>query len=118
MKNISVIKNDAALKVLDDLSGEITAALGNDLKEIILYGSYARNEQTEESDMDIVVLIDGDAPNIAGARRKLSTIKVDLSLKYDLVISILIKKYRQYLKHRDFVPFYSTLYNEGISVYG
>lgn len=118
MKNISAIKNTFTLQVVEDIKREISAAMGDELKEIILYGSYARNDQTDDSDIDIVVLLDGDISNKPAIREKLADIKVDLSLKYDVVISIIIKKYNQYLKNRDFVPFYSNIYNEGVEIYG
>ena len=118
MKKISVIKNKFTLQVVEDIKREISASLGNELKEIILYGSYARDEQTDESDIDIVVLLDGDVLDMSGIRQKLADIKVDLSLKYDVVISIIIKKYNHYLRNRDFVPFYSTIDKEGVELYG
>ncbi|MCX6579549.1 MAG: nucleotidyltransferase domain-containing protein [Candidatus Aminicenantes bacterium] len=117
MKNISVLKNAAVLNILEDIRAEITASLGAVVKEIILYGSYARNEQTEFSDIDIAVLIDGERGNINAIRDKLADIKVDLSLKYDVVISIIVKKYRQYVTRKEFVPFYAVIEREGISLH-
>jgi predicted nucleotidyltransferase len=118
MKNISVIKNKSTLKILEDIKREITTSLGNVVKEIVLYGSYARDEQTRDSDIDIVVLLKERIPNRSSIREKLADIKVDLSLKYDVVISIIIKDYHQYTRFRDIVPFYSAIYNEGIALYG
>ena len=118
MKDISVIKNSATLVILEDIKKEITAALGAELKEIILYGSYARNRNDKDSDMDIIVFIDREAIDMAEIREKLSDIKVDLSLKYNVVISIIVKNYKQYKKHREIVPFYSNIYSEGVEIYG
>ncbi|MGD2089543.1 MAG: nucleotidyltransferase domain-containing protein [Candidatus Aminicenantes bacterium] len=118
MKNISVIRNKLTLKILEDIKREITASLGNDVKEIVLYGSYARSEETRDSDIDIVVLLNDKISNKSYIREKLADIKVDLSLKYDIVISILIKDYHQYVRLREVVPFYSALYNEGIEFHG
>ncbi len=118
MKNISAIKDDSTLAILEDIRREITTALGREVKEIVLYGSYARNEQNMDSDIDIVVFFDDAVTNRAEIRGKLTDIKVDLSLKYDAVISILLKDYRQYMDYRDTVPFYSHIYNEGIALYG
>lgn len=118
MKNISFIENNITLAIVDDITREISSALGDELKEIVLYGSCARNQQDKDSDIDIVVFVDNSVKNMAETRKKISGIKVDLSLKYDVVISIIIKDYRQYLSHREMIPFYSTIYNEGVALYG
>ena len=118
MKNISTIKDDSTLVILEDIKREITITLGEKVKEIVLYGSYARNEQNMDSDIDIVVFLDNAVTNKAEIRKKLTDIKVDLSLKYDVVVSILLKDYRQYMDYRDIVPFYSHIYNEGVALYG
>ena len=118
MKSISVIKNKLTLKILANIKKEITNSLGNVVKEIVLYGSYARSEETRDSDIDIVVLLGNKLSNKSYIREKLADIKVDLSLKYDVVISILIKDYHQYVRLREVVPFYSGIYNEGIELHG
>ena len=41
------------------------------IKKIGIFGSYARNEQTEESDIDILVLFDENADNLFGKRSEL-----------------------------------------------
>lgn len=117
MKDIKTIRDTLTLKILDELSREISTSLGNELKQIVLYGSYARNEQSEESDIDIVVFWDGPRDRMLEIREKLSNIKVDLSLEYDVVISILLKEYRQYLTYKNVIPFYSNIDREGIALY-
>ena len=42
--------------ILMEFSQEIKQVLGDKLTKIILYGSYARGEQKENSDIDIMVL--------------------------------------------------------------
>lgn len=37
----------------------LKSVYGNRLKAVILYGSVARGTQTEDSDIDIMVLVDG-----------------------------------------------------------
>jgi predicted nucleotidyltransferase len=118
MKSISTVKNEAVLRILEEIKEEISMALGDAVKEIILYGSYARDEQTEFSDVDIAVLVDDDNMDMPAIKDKLGDIKVDLSLKYDVVISIIIKKYRQFIQKRESVPFYSVIHREGIALSG
>jgi len=117
MRNISMITNSTTRGILDDIRRESFCSLGDELKEIVLYGSYARNDQDQDSDIDIVAFVDCESIRLPEIRKKISEIKVDLSLKYDVVISIIIKNYRHYLNYREKVPFYSTIYNEGIPIH-
>ena len=42
------------------LSDAIREVYGNRLAQIVLYGSYARGSQTEESDLDIALFLEGE----------------------------------------------------------
>lgn len=45
--------------VLRDLEASLRSAFGGRLRDIQLFGSYARGDATEDSDVDVLVLIDG-----------------------------------------------------------
>ena len=42
--------------ILIDFSEEVRKILGKSLRKIILYGSYARGDYTENSDIDLMIL--------------------------------------------------------------
>ena len=58
MKQKHQIKDEKLLAILDDIERRGTESFGNKLKEIILFGSYATNRQTHESDLNIMFLFD------------------------------------------------------------
>jgi len=64
----------ALLKLVKDVVREIEPAA-----EIILYGSRSRNEETSESDWDLLILVDGDPAVAAGYYHSIA-LKVDGSL--------------------------------------
>ena len=45
--------------VLRDLQAALRLSFGARLRDLQLFGSYARGEATEDSDVDVLVLIDG-----------------------------------------------------------
>ena len=47
---------EAKRKIIMLFSREMKRILGENLKKVILYGSYARGDYTENSDIDIMVL--------------------------------------------------------------
>ena len=46
--------------VLQEVENASKQLYGDKLNKIILYGSYARGDNTEESDIDIMIILDGD----------------------------------------------------------
>ncbi len=44
--------------IINDFILETRKVLGNSIKKIILYGSYARGDYNKNSDIDIMLLID------------------------------------------------------------
>jgi len=95
-------------EMLKDLRG----IYGSLLFQAILYGSYARGDKTEESDVDIALLIEGrvdpemtEKMLVCVARRELECGKV-LS-----VVDIDSKKYSEW---SDTLPFYRNIKKEGI----
>lgn len=72
---------------------------------------------TEESDIDIMVLIDGTDQEMRMYDEKLSDVSTDLALKYLKVFSIIDVKYQEYMDWKTVSPFYRNVNEEGIVVY-
>ena len=114
-------KKTSALKIenlLHELSNYLEELFQDNLVKIILYGSYARNEAENESDIDIIVLTKLDLAMINKYAEKIDSIATNLSLKYDVVISILVKNSISYYKYSEVHPFYQNILKEGIEIYG
>lgn len=62
---------------------------GNELAELVLFGSYARGDQHEESDVDFAIVLHNPSTRSAAELVKTSPIASRLSLKYGLMISSL-----------------------------
>ena len=77
---------DNAKKLLNELKEGLKVVYGSRLKGLYLYGSYARGEQEEGSDFDILIVLDtfndyGDEIDRTGY------LASDLSLKYGISVS-------------------------------
>jgi predicted nucleotidyltransferase len=79
--------------VVNQIAKEYKAVLhelyGNELAELVLFGSYARGDQHEESDVDFAIVLNNPDTRTAGELVKTSPIASRLSLKYGLMISSL-----------------------------
>ena len=45
-------------KILKEIKRYLEEKYGDKIKKVILYGSYARGEATEDSDVDVLVVVD------------------------------------------------------------
>ena len=80
---------------------------------MILFGSYSRGDFTEESDIDIALLID-KMENISSERKKYLSAISRLSLKYDTVISVIPFDYMTFQSKR--TPLILNVTWEGIKI--
>jgi predicted nucleotidyltransferase len=73
--------------VLKPLRAEIQRLYGNRLKSIILYGSWARGEETEDSDIDLLVVLEGEVHPWTEIDRMIDVI-TEANLRHSVVISV------------------------------
>lgn len=111
------IKDQKLREILLEMSKLLRDVYGNRLKAVILFGSVARGTQTEGSDVDVMILVDGTDSELRQYDEKLSDISTDLALKYLLVFSIIDVKYQEYMEWRTISPFYKNVDKEGVVVY-
>ena len=87
---------------------------GNVLERIILYGSVARGTQTEESDVDIAVIVRKYTEDM---HDKMIDFTVDLELEYNKVLSVLLIDYDNFREWEDVLPFYKNMKKDGIMLW-
>jgi predicted nucleotidyltransferase len=84
------------------------------LFQVTIFGSRARGEADEESDLDLFVALKGDDPRgeIKEAARRIAC---DLTLEHGLLVSVFVAD-REFLeRHKDFA-FLKTVEEEGVSI--
>lgn len=99
------------------LAEEMRALLGEKLREVYLFGSYARGDFDEESDIDFLIVADVDEVEVSDCRRKINRIADRLSLESDVVISIFVVEKNKFERYRDALPLYKTISQEGVPVH-
>ncbi len=86
---------------------------GSRLRGLYLFGSYARGDGNEESDVDVAVVLDDFQSEWAEIQRT-SLLVSTLSLEYG--ISLVPVTIREWDWHHDDFPFYRNLRRDGIAV--
>ncbi len=107
-------------KVIEEFTEKTTQLIGNHLKKIILYGSYARGDFNKNSDIDIMILTDFTDKEIAEYRSKIAYIAYDIEYDndFDITISPLVKNVDKYNERINVIPFYINVQEEGVIISG
>jgi predicted nucleotidyltransferase len=98
--------------VLEKFKREIKRIAGDNLRRIILFGSYARDEAKKYSDIDIVLIFQKE-PSVE-AKNKISEMSNSLSLHYDVVIAEILLTQSEFQKYK--TPFLLNVKKEGIAL--
>lgn len=93
----------------------VRPVLGERLKSVILYGSYARKDFVVGSDIDIMLMVDNE--DLREYNDRLLKIEVDINLSNDVLIVPIAVSEEKLMKYKDAVPFYRNVINEGKVLY-
>lgn len=105
-------------EIIVELKENLQNILGDNLNKIILYGSYSRLDYSNESDIDFIVLTDSNNSELIDLNEKINSMVVNLSLKYNIVLSVILKNSSQFYSYTGLLPYYSNIVAQGITVYG
>lgn len=86
------------------------------LCEVILFGSYARGDYDDESDIDILIIADLTPEELCAYRGKLDSLSGDILYHYGMLVSIIEKDYETYNKYSQSLPFYKNIAKEGVKI--
>jgi len=107
MNNLMEKEKQAVKELVDELK----KLYGDNLSCVILYGSKARGDATEDSDIDILVVLK-KIHNFSSERKKVKEISWRLSYKYDLLLTVIIRSEQEYMQ-KD-TPLLMNIEKEGI----
>ena len=92
--------------------------LGERLDKVILFGSYARGDFDNESDVDIFVLADIPHSEANSWSNILDDRLADLWLDYDLLVCIHLTSKSMFDRYYQVMPYYQNVINEGVELHG
>jgi uncharacterized protein len=105
----------------DVISKIVQSLIGLNIYKIILFGSYARGTATEDSDIDLVVILDTDkfaktVDERLDRRRPISTALLEINYQFPMDIIVYSKGEFEFLdkKESDFIR---EIKNTGIEIY-
>ena len=111
--NLDLQINELSEKVLT----AIIDVLGNKLDKVILYGSYARGDYDNESDIDFFILADVPQDEAGKWRSHIRDRISGIDMEYDLFVSLHVTGCEVFYRFVDILPYYANVIRDGIKLY-
>ena len=102
--------------IIYKFSQEVKRLLGEKLTKVIVYGSYARGDYRDNSDVDIMILVKMTDEEIRTVKNDIYDLAFEVEMCTGIEISPVIKNEEQYEYWVDTLPFYRNVRDEGIVV--
>ncbi len=92
------------------------AFLGDLLDCVVLYGSYARGDYDDESDIDMMIRIHCSREQLNAYKQYFIKLASELSLQYGVEISLILADSMTYNRYKNHLPFYESIEREGVKI--
>jgi predicted nucleotidyltransferase len=115
---ITDLTSDVIEKVKSECVPMVKKALGDDLCNIIMYGSCARGDFNEDSDIDIALLTKCDRIEAQRYSYILAQVATELALKYFAIVNFVCLPKEEYNEKKEWYPYFKNIDCEGVILYG
>lgn len=102
--------------VLSETKDGLTRIFGDSLCDVLLYGSCARGEQDEESDIDVMALVNLPKTALSQYRRMVSDLSSSIDLRRDVLLSIKLQDMDSFQRYGKTLPYFQNVRREGVRV--
>lgn len=104
--------------ILLEFTRRVKRILGNKVTKAILYGSYARGDYRENSDVDVMILTTLTESEIEQKENEVYDLAFDFQMEYGIDISVIVKNEEHFNYWLGALPFYNNVQKEGVVING
>ncbi len=101
-------------EIMQQFAGRVRELLGNTLDSVIVYGSYARGDYSELSDIDVMILVTLSEEKIKKISDEISDMAFEYLMKFGVDISPVITNIDHFNYWVDNLPYYRNVRDEGV----
>ncbi len=96
---------------------DITKALRNDCRQIILYGSCARGDFNLDSDVDIAILTDSNREQVKKYSAQIADISAKIGINTTAVVNFICLPYAEFEEKKTWYPFFMNIEKDGVLLF-
>ena len=100
--------------IMQQFADRVRGLLGNTLDSVIVYGSYARGDYSELSDIDVMILVTLTEEKIKKISDEISDMAFEYLMKFGVDISPVITNIDHFNYWVDNLPYYRNVRDEGV----
>ena len=82
--------------------------------DVILFGSYARNDADDGSDIDVMFLVDSSRQTIQEKHWQVGEAAAEVLMDHGIVVSPIVENREYYHANADLLPFFKNVQKEGV----
>ncbi len=110
--------NNLINKVKEECTSLVCDLLKDDLVEVVLYGSCARGDYTEDSDIDIALLTRSNRLEVKKYDDDLAVIASEIAMKYFAIVNFVCLPFDEFEEKKTWYPYFINIATEGEVLYG
>lgn len=84
--------------------------------DIILFGSYARHDADDESDIDVMFLVNSSRQTIQEKHWQIGEAAAEVLMDFGIVVSPIVENRAYYHANADLLPFFRNVQREGVRI--
>lgn len=111
--NDEIIKN-----VKEEVTFLARDLMGANLQKVILYGSCARGDYTQDSDIDIALITECDRLEVKKYSDGIANISTQIAMKYFVVVNFVCLPRVEFVQRKSWYPYFKNIESEGEVLYG
>jgi len=117
MRSKHCLSDKKVTTIISQVLSVMKDIFGDDLRNVILYGSYARGEQDIYSDMDIMVLVDMEEESLRKFDDEVFERIYSIIQNSGILLSVMTINASHFYEWTDILPFYGNVSTEGVKFY-
>lgn len=116
-KNVE-LNHDIIEKIKTEAPDIVKEFMEKDLVKMILYGSCARGDFKEYSDVDIALLTKGSRTDTWKYNDKIDEVAAELAFKYFAIVNFVLLPYDEFEEKKSWYGYFKNIEREGVMLYG
>ena len=114
----AILNDNLINEVKEECTSLVRDLLKEDLVEVVLYGSCARGDYTEDSDIDIALLTKSNRLEVKKYENALATIATEIAMKHFAIVNFVCLPYEEFEEKKTWYPYFMNIAMEGEVLYG